>query len=82
VLEVDPEDTVSPTPEDQAEFALRRETVRAALATLDGQERDLIRAQVRGRPLERRDRAGARHVRVERRHPTASNHHKAERGLP
>jgi RNA polymerase sigma factor (sigma-70 family) len=67
VLEADPEDTVSPTPEDQADFALRRETVRA---------------QVRGRPLERRDRASARDVGVERGHPTAPNHHEAERGLP
>jgi RNA polymerase sigma-70 factor, ECF subfamily len=48
VLEVDPEDTVSPTPEDQAEFALRRETVRAALGSLDGQERDLIALKFAG----------------------------------
>ena len=48
VLEVDPEDTVSPTPEDQAELSLRRETVRAALASLDGQERDLIALKFAG----------------------------------
>jgi RNA polymerase sigma factor (sigma-70 family) len=48
VLEVDPEDTVSPAPEDQAELALRRETVRAALASLDGQERDLIALKFAG----------------------------------
>ena len=48
VLEMDPEDTVSPTPEDQAELALRRETVRAALASLDGQERDLIALKFAG----------------------------------
>ena len=48
VLEADPEDTVSPTPEDQAEFALRRETVRAALGSLDGQERDLIALKFAG----------------------------------
>ena len=48
VLETDPEDTVSPTPADQAEFALRRETVRAALASLDGQERDLIALKFAG----------------------------------
>jgi RNA polymerase sigma-70 factor, ECF subfamily len=48
VLEADPEDSVSPTPEDQAELALRRETVRAALASLDGQERDLIALKFAG----------------------------------
>ena len=39
---------MSPTPEDQAEFALRREAVRAALASLDGQERDLIALKFAG----------------------------------
>ena len=47
-LEIDPEDTVSPTPEDHAELAIRRETVRAALASLDGQERDLIALKFAG----------------------------------
>jgi RNA polymerase sigma-70 factor, ECF subfamily len=48
VLEVDPEDTGARTPEDHAESAVRRETVRAALATLDGQERDLIALKFAG----------------------------------
>src|SRR5918992_2771945 len=47
-LVVDPEDTTSPTAEDQAELAVRRETVRAALASLDGQERDLIALKFAG----------------------------------
>jgi RNA polymerase sigma-70 factor, ECF subfamily len=47
-LEADPEDTASPSPEDHAELALRRETVRAALASLDGQERDLIALKFAG----------------------------------
>jgi RNA polymerase sigma-70 factor (ECF subfamily) len=47
-LAVDPEDTGSPSPEDQAELSLRRETVRAALASLDGQERDLIALKFAG----------------------------------
>jgi RNA polymerase sigma-70 factor, ECF subfamily len=47
-LEVDPEDTGSSAPEDHAEFALRRETVRAALASLDGQERDLLALKFAG----------------------------------
>jgi RNA polymerase sigma-70 factor, ECF subfamily len=47
-LEVDPEDTGSPAPEDHAELAVRRETVRAALASLDGQERDLIALKFAG----------------------------------
>jgi RNA polymerase sigma-70 factor, ECF subfamily len=48
VLEVDPEDTEAPAPDDQAELALRRETVRAALTSLDGQERDLIALKFAG----------------------------------
>jgi RNA polymerase sigma-70 factor, ECF subfamily len=48
VLEADPEDTSSPSPEDHAELALRRETVRAALASLDGRERDLIALKFAG----------------------------------
>jgi RNA polymerase sigma factor (sigma-70 family) len=48
VLEGDPEDTAAPEPHDQAELALRREAVRAALATLDGQERDLIALKFAG----------------------------------
>jgi RNA polymerase sigma factor (sigma-70 family) len=47
-LEVDPEDTGSPAPEDQAELAVRREAVRAALQSLDGQERDLIALKFAG----------------------------------
>ena len=47
-LVVDPEDTTSPTAEDQAELAVRRETVRAALGSLDGQERDLIALKFAG----------------------------------
>ena len=40
------------------------------------------RPEVRGRPVERRDRAHPRDVRVRRRHPPAPNHHEAARGLP
>jgi RNA polymerase sigma-70 factor (ECF subfamily) len=47
-LEGDPEDTAAPAPEDQAELALRREAVRAALASLDGPERDLIALKFAG----------------------------------
>lgn len=41
-LEVDPEDTTLGGPHDEAELALRRETVRAALAMLSPRERDMI----------------------------------------
>jgi RNA polymerase sigma factor (sigma-70 family) len=47
-LEGDPEDTGSPAPHDEAESAMRRETVRAALASLDGRERDLIALKFAG----------------------------------
>ncbi len=48
VLQADPEDPGSPSPEDHAELAVRRETVRAALASLDGQERDLVALKFAG----------------------------------
>jgi RNA polymerase sigma factor (sigma-70 family) len=41
-MAADPEDIWSETPEDHAELALRRETVRAALGSLDARERDLV----------------------------------------
>jgi RNA polymerase sigma-70 factor (ECF subfamily) len=47
-LEGDPEDSGARTPEDHAELALRREAVRAALGSLDGQERDLIALKFAG----------------------------------
>ena len=47
-LVIDPEDTDASAPEDHAELAVRRETVRAALASLDGQERDLIALKFAG----------------------------------
>jgi RNA polymerase sigma-70 factor, ECF subfamily len=48
VLQVDPEDTDARAPEDHVELAVRREAVRAALASLDGQERDLIALKFAG----------------------------------
>ena len=41
-LEADPEDLSAVAPEDHAEGVVRRETVRAALATLDPRDRDLV----------------------------------------
>ena len=57
MLEGDPEDVHAAAPEDQAELALRRETVRAALASLDGQERDLIALKFAGGSRTERSRA-------------------------
>ncbi len=48
VLQADPEDAGSPSPEDHAELAVRREAVRAALVALDGQERDLVALKFAG----------------------------------
>jgi RNA polymerase sigma-70 factor (ECF subfamily) len=48
VLHVEPADTGSPGPDDELELTLRREAVRAALASLDGQERDLIALKFAG----------------------------------
>ncbi len=47
-LEGDPRTRGAPGPDDQAELAVRRETVRAALASLDGRERDLIALKFAG----------------------------------
>jgi RNA polymerase sigma factor (sigma-70 family) len=41
-LEADPEDISALAPEDHAEGVVRRETVRAALATLEPRDRDLV----------------------------------------
>lgn len=48
MLRADPEDVASPSPEDHAELAVRRQTVRAALASLDGQERELVALKFAG----------------------------------
>jgi RNA polymerase sigma-70 factor, ECF subfamily len=47
-LEVDPEDLLAATPEEDADRLLRRETVRVALASLDARERDLIALKFAG----------------------------------
>jgi RNA polymerase sigma factor (sigma-70 family) len=47
-LHADPEDLSSPAAEEYAELTLRRETVRAALATLDPRERDLVSLKFAG----------------------------------
>jgi RNA polymerase sigma factor (sigma-70 family) len=47
-LEHEPADTAAPSAEDHAELALRREAVRAAVAALDGRERDLIALKFSG----------------------------------
>jgi RNA polymerase sigma-70 factor, ECF subfamily len=41
-LETEPEDLAAPGADELADAALRRETVRAALATLDARERELV----------------------------------------
>ena len=47
-LEGDHEDRTLPGPDDRAELALKREVVRAALATLDARERDLVALKFAG----------------------------------
>ena len=47
-LEGNHEDSGAPSPHDHAELALRRETVRAALSSLNGRERDLIALKFAG----------------------------------
>jgi RNA polymerase sigma-70 factor, ECF subfamily len=47
-LEAEPEDVEADTPQEYAELTIRREAVRAALATLDARERDLVALKVSG----------------------------------
>jgi RNA polymerase sigma-70 factor, ECF subfamily len=47
-LEHEPADQAAPSAEDHAELALRREVVRAAMAVLDGHERDLLSLKFSG----------------------------------
>ena len=47
-LEVDPEDLEAPAPMEQAEAAIRRETVRAALARIEPRERELVALKFAG----------------------------------
>ena len=47
-LESEPGDVWSPGPDEQAEQAFRREEVRAALATLDARDRDLVALKFNG----------------------------------
>jgi RNA polymerase sigma-70 factor (ECF subfamily) len=47
-LHVDLEDVSSPTPAEYAELTLTRETVRAALATLDPREQDIVALKFAG----------------------------------
>jgi RNA polymerase sigma-70 factor (ECF subfamily) len=47
-LEAEPEDAAGPSPDDDAERLIERATVRAAMAALDGSERDLIALKFSG----------------------------------
>ena len=47
-LQIEPEDVDGPAPDDQAELAVRRQTVRAALATLEPRERDMVALKFAG----------------------------------
>jgi RNA polymerase sigma-70 factor (ECF subfamily) len=47
-MAADPEDVWSGSPEDQAELAIRRETVRAAMSALEPRERDLVSLKFAG----------------------------------
>jgi RNA polymerase sigma factor (sigma-70 family) len=47
-MESEPEDVWSPGPDEQAERAFRREEVRAALASLDPRDRDLVALKFAG----------------------------------
>ena len=47
-LDAEPEDRTLPGPDEQADLALKRDVVRAALATLDARDRDLVALKFAG----------------------------------
>ena len=81
-LERDPEDTGAPAPEDHAELALRREAVRAALASLDGHKCDLIALKFAGGLSNGEIARALRMSETRRGNAPAPHHHEAGRGLP
>ena len=80
-LAADPEDTEATTPDEAADAALRRTTVRAAMADALAARARADRAQVLRRAPEHRDRGRDRDERVERRDQAPSRDGEAEEGL-
>ena len=78
----EPEDLAARSVDDAAELSLRREVVRAALAELDGAERDLVALKFAGGLSNAEIARVLGHVRVQRRNTTAPDHDEAEGGLP
>ena len=69
-MATEPEDMAAQPVDDAGRDALcARETVRAALDSLEPRERELRGAEVHGRAEQRRDRAGGRHLGVQRLDP-------------
>ena len=81
-LEGELEDVHAPTLDDHAETALRRETVRAALAGLDRPERDLVALKFQGGLSNTEIASALGHLGVQRRHQAPPRGHQAEGGLP
>ena len=80
-LDGDPEDTGAPDPDDHAELALRRQTVRAALASLDGRERDLIALKFAG-GLSNAEIGRILGMSESNAGTDSPDHHEAARGMP
>ena len=81
-MEADPEDAAAPSAEEHAEHALRRETVRAALATLDAAGARPGRPEVLRRAVQRRDRARASARASRTREPDCTESHREAAGRP
>ena len=79
-LAAEPADLDAVLPEDGAEAALRRAAVRAALATLDPRERELVALKFHAGLTNAEIAAVARRQRLQRRHPTAPRHDQAPGG--
>ena len=75
-------DELAPAPEEEADLAVRRTTVRAALATLPARDRELVALKFHGGLSNAELATVLGDERDERRDPSPSSRHEAEKGLP
>ena len=81
MLEADPEDVHATAADEQADGALRREAVRAALGRLAPRERELVALKFAGGLSHEEIAPRARHLGVERRDAPAPDTGEAEEGM-
>ena len=75
-------DELAPDPDEEADLAVRRSTVRAALATLDARDRELVALKFHGGLSNAELAAVLGTSESDARNPSPSGRHEAEKGLP